>query len=453
MDHSQRSQAIKAFKRALHDHEAPLDPAKPADKALYVESLHLHRDAGICYDPIDKLAQNIDEADGTRVWLFTGNIGCGKSTELRRLRVELLAAEHSVLLIDAGQYVNINHPIQISDFLVSLVAAIAEAASEAVNDELLAKGYFERLRSYFTKTHIKVDELNIGNDVASLKLALQQDPDIKARLQQALVGHVATLQKDLEDYLATEVFPRLREGNAARKIVILVDSLERLRGTGGDGGQVFSSVLDMFSQYTDLLRVKDAQIVYSVAPYMIKLRQHLAGVFGNASVVHLTSLHIFKQRSRELDTEVGLPGVREIVRRRYPDYARLIPDAALDKVIEYSGGDLRDLFRLLLLVLSVLENAETVDAAVNYAIQQMRRDMTWIPRDQIERLRRISRTKAPAFEDAAERDGLVQDLELKRVLMYRNGDDWIDIHPLLRELVDAPPSEPASTPPGGDATA
>ena len=45
-----------------------------------------------------------------------------------------------------------------------------------------------------------------------------------------------------------------------------------------------------------------------------------------------------------------------------------------------------------------------------------------------------------AAEFVADRDALVHDLETKRVLMYRNGEDWYDVHPLLRDQVDPPPA-------------
>lgn len=443
MDAQARKQAIKAFRQALQAHEEPLDPADPADKPLYVESLHLLKTDGVTLDPVVHLADEIDAADGTRVWLFTGNIGCGKSTELRRLRQKLKAQGHSCLLIDARDYININQPIQIGDFLVSLVAGIAEAAGRELNDQgLLDRTYWERFWSYLTKTRINVEEFNVGDDKASLKLALKQDPEIKERLQRALAGHVATLQRELEAFLADTVFPRLREGNAGRKIVLLVDSLERLRGDK-DGAKVFSSVLDMFGDYAEMLRIKDAQVVYSVAPYMLKLRPHLAAQYGNAAVVHLTSLHIFENRSETLDTEGGVKNAVEIVRRRYPDYVALLSDDVMQQVIEYSGGDLRDLFRLLNLLLSVLDKADNEAAAFNYAKEQMRRDMTWITGEELARLRKVAQTKNATLETAAEREAFVQDLELKRVLMYRNGEDWCDVHPLLRDLIESAPDDGA----------
>ncbi len=439
MTPEQLKKAVRAFSRALLDHEQPLDPAIPDEKALYVEDIHQHKSHGVNLNPVEQLAEEIDEAAGTRVWLFTGNIGCGKSTELRQLRKLLKQQGHAVLLFDLDDYLNINQPVQIGDFLISLTGGIAESAADAVGEKTLTDlGYWQRLWNFLIKTQVELTEINIGDDKAGLKLALKNDPVIKSRLQSALAGHVASLHRELSDYLASSVFSRVREGNQHRKIVILVDSLEKMRGIGGDGAKVFSSVLDMFSEFHDLLRFENTQIVYSVAPYMLKLRPQLGALYGNASIVHLTSLHIFKKRSQSLDDQGGMPGVREIVRRRYPDYAALIPDPVLDRVIEYSGGDLRDLFRLLRLVLSVLDKAESVEAAFEYAKAQMRRDMTWLSVEELARLRTVHNTHDPVLIQDKDRDLLVQDLELKRVLMYRNGEDWYDIHPLLREKVMAP---------------
>lgn len=439
MDKHERKQAIKAFRQALRAHdEQPLDPADPIDKNLYVESLHLYKCDGVTFDPIVQLSDEIDEAEGTRVWLFTGNIGCGKSTELRRLRQELKNAGHSCLLVDALQYINIDQPIQIGDFLVSFVAGIANAAGRELDDSLLHQNYWERLWNFLLRTKVNVEKLNLGDDKVGLELALKSDPAVKTMLQEALAGHVASLQRELTDFLVNEIFARLREGNANRKIVILLDSLERLRGDK-DGKRVFTSVLDMFNDYAEMLHIEGAQTVYSVAPYMLKLRPQLAARYGNAAVIHLTSLHIFMNRSQMPDTEGGVKQVREIVARRYPDYAKLLPDSLLNRVIEYSGGDLRDLFRLLNLVLSVLDKAESEDAALAYAKGQYQRDTTWLVSEERARLLRVSQTKEPVLDTEADRDAFVQDLELKRVLMYRNGKDWCDIHPMLRDLI-----EPAS---------
>lgn len=442
----EKKQQVRDFSRALLSFEEPLDPSEAADAVLYVKNLHEQKSYGVCLNPVDQLAEEIDHAEGTRIWLFTGNIGCGKSTELRRLRQLLVEQHHAVLLFDLDDYLNINQPIEIGDFLVSLTGGIAESAAAVVGEKtLLDFGYWERIWNFLGKTKVELPELDLGVGAAGLKLVLKSDPVVKRRIQAALAGHVTHLHEELSAFLRDNVFTRLRAGHANRKIVILVDSLEKLRGNGSDGAKVFSSVVDMFSEYHDLLRLESAQIVYSVAPYMLKLRPQLGALYGNAAIIHLTSLHIFQKRSRDLDEKGGVPLVMEIIRRRYPDYASLIPDPVMKQIIEYSGGDLRDLFRLLRLVLSVLDKAENVEAAFEYARAQMRRDMTWLSEQSLERLRAVHATHAPLLRTDQDRDLLVQDLELKRVLLYRNGDDWYDIHPLLRDLIEAPPRADAGT--------
>ncbi len=439
MDQIERKRALRAFAKVLQN-ERPLDPGVAADRSLYVESLHVEAGSGVKVDPVDWLAEQIGYSDGSRVWLFTGNIGSGKSTELRRLRHLLVGQKHEVMLVDAADYLNLNQPIAISDFLVSLTAAIAEEAGRLLEDEQLGAGYWERFWGFLNRTNIDVSELNIGIDKASLKLALKQDPIIKERLQQALSGHVSSLRRELEEFLAP-VIERLRARlkGVDTKVVLILDSLERLRGEGKAGDSVFSSVLRMFTQYSDMLRIEGVQVVYSVAPYLIKLAPQLAGTFGNGVLYHLTSAHIFKNRSRELDP-TGLAALREIISRRYPDWPVLLSSELLDQAIAYSGGDLRDLFRLLSILMSVLEHADAPEAALAYAVEQMRRDMTWITQDHIQRLRELAQSKEPVLKDEKDRDNLVHDLETKRVLMYRNGRDWYDIHPLLREFIDQAPA-------------
>jgi hypothetical protein len=89
-------------------------------------------------------------------------------------------------------------------------------------------------------------------------------------------------------------------------------------------------------------------------------------------------------------------------------------------------------------VLLELEFSDNVGAVLSFALEQVRRDMTWVTAPQLSRLRYLAQTKEPRLDNDEDRDALVHDLETKRVLMYRNGSDWFDVHPLLRSLLEAP---------------
>jgi len=448
MTPAERSDALQAFSKALQDR--PLDPALTADRNLYVKELHVQKLDGLSIDPVTRLARQIERAEGSRVWMFTGNIGSGKSTELLRLRQDLLAKGCIVFLADAAEYINLNQKIEIGDFLISITAAFAEQAGDYLGEDQIKAGYWERIRNFLTRTDVEFKEISAGAGAefagpvklslkGDLKAALRQDPVVKQLLQKHLRGHLATLADDLEAYRG-EILARLRaKAGPGAKVVMLLDSLERLRGSGDAGDEVFSSVKGLFTQYPDMLRLHDMQVVYSVAPYLIKLAPQLGGLFGAGTLCHLTTAHVFKSRTRDLDAEGGVRVIRDIITRRYPAWEELLPGSALDRLIENSGGDLRDLFRLLSIVLLELEFSDKVDAVLPYALEQVRRDMTWVTAPQLARLRHLAAAKEPRLEDDADRDALVHDLETKRVLMYRNGSDWFDVHPLLRSLLETPP--------------
>ncbi len=445
----ERKKNLQGFSKVLQDR--PLDPALEADRALYVAELHISQHDGLRIDSVARLAAQIERAEGSRVWLFTGNIGSGKSTELRRLRQELTAARCVVFLADAADCINLNQKLEIGDFLVSLSAAFAEQAGKYLGSNQVESGYWERIGNFLNNTVVEVREAALGGSIEAglpgvgkfsfkgdLKTALIQDPVVKQRVQAHLRGHLSSLAKDLEDYRAG-ILDQIREkAGAGVKVVMLLDSLERLRGGGDADDDVFSSVRTLFSQYHDMLRLAELQIVYSVAPYLIKLAPQLAGIFGAGTLCHLTTAHVFRARSRQLDSDGGVAIIREIIARRFPPWQTLLPSEALDRIIEASGGDLRDLFRLLSIVLLELEFSTDVDAVLRHALEQIRRDMTWIVQSHLERLRYLALDKKPRLESEADMDALVHDLETKRVLMYRNGDDWYDVHPLLRDQVDPP---------------
>ncbi|EFX61380.1 hypothetical protein DAPPUDRAFT_339890 [Daphnia pulex] len=98
------SQELLTFRKSLDDR--PLDSAIAGDRELYVQDLHLQQD-GI--DPIRLLADQIhcDQLLVDKVgasYLFTGQRGTGKTTELNRLRQILISKGAHVYSVDLAEY-------------------------------------------------------------------------------------------------------------------------------------------------------------------------------------------------------------------------------------------------------------------------------------------------------------------------------------------------------------
>lgn len=444
MKNQARIQALTEFASALKDR--PLDPSKPEEAKFYVPDLHIHVDAqGHEKDPIAKLARKIDRAEGGQVWLFTGNIGSGKSTELRRLRGLLNKQKHVPLLADASDFINLHQEIQISDFLISVSAAFATEAGKRLGQDQIEATYWERLRNLLMSTQISMPEVSanlalpgLGEGV-DLKAAIKVDPVFKQRLQQHLQAHLSTLRAEVEK-LMEDIVQKLHDHYGEDcKIVLLFDSLERLRGSGEAADKVFTSLRQMCTQFHDMLRLPGIQVVYSIPLYLVRLEPQLYSLFGDAAFCSLTSAHIFLKRSRDLDP-AGQRVIFEIITARYPGWRDYLPEAQMNRLIEASGGDLRDLFRFLSGVLLELEDSDDAEAAVDYVLAQVARTLTWITEDNLKRLQSVSETKALPRGSQEDMDALVRDLETKRVLMYLNGDEWYDVHPLLRKYIDSAPA-------------
>ena len=420
---------LKTLYNALMDRV--LEPGDP----VYVAQVN---HSGVA-DAIEEIATEIDWQDGGGVCLFTGQRGTGKSTELKRLKRRLEDLGAVVFYVDLSEFMLLTKEVEISDFLVSVAGAMSEQLQARYGGSPGDNSYWNRLTA-FLQTKVEFKELGLKLPGFDIKAALKSDPDFKARVQQAARGHVAQLVKDAHGFLGESVnYVRQQEGDANRKVVLLIDSVERIRGVGSDAMAVYESVRNLFFGHAEHLKVPLLHIVYTIPPYLSVLASGAGTLMGGAVARRLVSTHIFKDRSRDADEE-GLKVLRLVIATRYPTWATLFDPAAIDKLAMSSGGDLREFFRLIRLCLpAVRDDAQlplTVDA-VKPAENAARNEMLPIPADHLTWLKRITLSHDTCLDKDADLPTLAHFLDNRLVLNYRNGSDWYDVHPLLREVVDS----------------
>ena len=420
---------LKTLYNALMDRV--LEPGDP----VYVAQVN---HSGVA-DAIEEIATEIDWQDGGGVCLFTGQRGTGKSTELKRLKLRLEDLGAVVFYVDLSEFMLLTKEVEISDFLVSVAGAMSEQLEARYGGSPGDNSYWNRLTA-FLQTKVEFKELGLKLPGFDIKAALKSDPDFKARVQQAARGHVAQLVKDAHGFLGESVnYVRQQEGDANRKVVLLIDSVERIRGVGSDAMAVYESVRNLFFGHAEHLKVPLLHVVYTIPPYLSVLASGAGTLMGGAVARRLVSTHIFKDRSRDADEE-GLKVLRLVIATRYPNWAKLFVPAAIDKLAMSSGGDLREFFRLIRLCLpAVRDDAQlplTVDA-VKPAENAARNEMLPIPADHLTWLKRITLSHDTCLDKDADLPTLAHFLDNRLVLNYRNGSDWYDVHPLLREVVDS----------------
>lgn len=422
---------LKNFHAQLADR--PLDPTDPC----YVRYLGTADGAG---DPIAEIATRIDWSEAASVNLLSGQRGSGKSTELRRLKKLLEDSGCVVFLRDMGDYMSLTTTIEITDFLLSLMLGLSEAYEDKYRKNPANRGYGERLLT-FLKSEIRLDEISLeggGESKVGVKASLKEDPDSKKRLQEHCKGHVARLVRQAHDF-ATEVVEEVRknECDANKKVVFLVDSIEQIRGIGANAAEVHRSVENLFSMHADSLHLPLLHVVYTIPPYLVPLTPGIGRHLGGNIVYQLPSIHVFN-RDGNPDRH-GLDIIHRIIGCRFAGWRKIFTPEQLDRMALATGGDLRNLFRLIgnTLIKTAGRGVPVDDEIITEAENHLRREMLPIAEDDRAWLKKIAASKQSGLQSVAELPRLARFFDTSMVLNYRNGDDWYDVHPLLKDNLDS----------------
>lgn len=419
---------LGAFYRNLVD--VPLDPASDS---RYVP---LYGDVpdSLGEDPVDVLARAIQWLPGESSQLVSGFRGTGKSTELRRLRNRLREAGYFVVLLDMEHYVNMSTPIDVSDFLIALAGAAGEALAgpDFLGVDEAKEGYWARFSKFVTEAKISISDAS----AAGVKVNLRNDPSFRQEVQARMAGHVGALFRNVSGFFdACLKKLKAKHGDGA-ELVVIVDSLDHVRGTSSNDGEVQASVENLFAAHAERLRIPNIHVIYTV-PVYLKVQQPTIGArYGAGQVPIFPAVKIRHEASGEVHVE-GIAALRRVVAKR-GDVQRVFGgDELLDQLIVASGGQLRDLTRL---VRSVLQRAQSlpVDAyTVAETLDHARAEMVPIPDDDARWLARIAVDHAAPLGDSESAQRFAWCFRRDVLVGYGGDRGEVDVHPLVKDHVMA----------------
>ncbi|MEZ4409489.1 MAG: AAA family ATPase [Polyangiales bacterium] len=423
---------LREFFRAVSDR--PLEPNDPRYVSIYASS------GGD--DPVELLARAIEWTPGESVQLLSGFRGTGKSTELRRLQARLTASGYKVVLCDIEDYLNLSTRVDVSDFLMALAGAFGDAivAAGHLRSHPMSESYWQRFSAFMTRTRVEFTELSggtkLGEISAGLKANLKNDPTFRQRLQERMAGHLGALVTDVRDYITECVQQIKKEHGDLTEVVLLLDSMEHIRGTSVTANEVQSSVETLFAAQSDKLHIPHLHVVYTVPPYLKVRYPNLSALYEPGGVQVLPAIKV-KQKHDGSDCAAGVTSMRAVVEKR-GDWGRLLgSEARLKHLIESSGGHLRDLLRILAEIVRRADSLPVSDHAVESAVNQIKNDALPIAEQDAVWLARIANTNRASLAVASRLPDLARFLDTHLVLCYRNGDEWYDVHPLIRDEVEA----------------
>ena len=431
-------QQLRQFRAALVETDLALTPTD----ARYVPGLHGKPEE----DVISALFEEIltRPALDSQLSYFTGQRGTGKSTELRRLEEMLLAEQSQVIRFDSLDFITETEKVTVESILLLVTAGLAAWADENYREDFLHATAWTRFSAWLT-TDVDLTEVS----AQGLKLKLKEQQVSVAQKIRNLSTPLEWTKK-VQDF-AGEIVVFVRQRTHRDRVVVIVDSLERLRGvSGADQDSMFQHVVTTFAGDFDRLRIPNASVVYSVPPYLALM----ADVRNFVTCFALASVRVYAKpvangsptENRRKPRPEGLEKMRSLIERRYPDWGQVLDASALNILAQASGGDLRHFMQRL--VSGVVGKAQfALDRLPLQATDPVVQQVVDENRGETERL--TVKSEWPLLADialthnaiAADRGDSLRTLarlfDTRVILNYRNGAEWFDIHPLLWPLIDS----------------
>jgi hypothetical protein len=337
-----------------------------SDRRYYINFTPARSSKHTTVSLIDELYRTITLSDDQSHQLFTGHIGCGKSTELRKLQNDLEQVGFHVVYLDSTEDL-VMTDVDISDVLLTIARQVSKSLKDTdINLELT--GFQRILQKAWNVLQSEVALVGEGmipgvvevsfksqettNDgLAKLSTILRNIPSARSRLRQYLEPQTDNLITLLNQELL-EPTNKALQAQGKQGLVVIVDSLDRVENTKERNQAEY-----LFVTRGEKLRQFHCHVVYTL-PLVLTFSNSIGPLrdrFGSDPKV----LPMVRIQSRTgVLYEDGIALLRQmILARAFPDlpheqrlqYLTEVFDVSetCDRLCTISGGHIRSLLVLL----------------------------------------------------------------------------------------------------------
>jgi hypothetical protein len=402
-------------------------------------------------DPADPVALILDDIELSQVEslnFISGFRGCGKSTELTRLESTLKQSGFFVTKANALDYLLPSEPVEIADFLIVLAGAFSDALEREFKIDPAKETYWARFVHWLGTTGVTIDgfDLRGGSSSASvgmnLKVALREMPSFRQALREKMQARIGELRAEVHKFFQYGLRLVREKYKADWNPVFIFDQFEQLRDTLTTEGRVSESIATLIANHRADLRIPSFHMVFTLPPWLKFKLPDLA-----AKIRLLYNVKLWKNDPARTHVTVGRNIMRKVIERRFtPDglerffgkLSRTGSSPLIDAFIEASGGHFRDLIIMLREALLRTREMPTTKSIVEASIANMRSSFLPIPAEDAKWLQHIGKVRGDLLPDRtpASLQRMTFFLDTHCALLLRNGDEWYDVHPIIRAEVD-----------------
>ncbi|NJM73592.1 MAG: AAA family ATPase [Scytonema sp. RU_4_4] len=406
-------------------------------------------------DIISKLKQKMTyfKPDDPTCTLFTGHIGCGKSTELRRLQLELEADGFCVIYFESSEDLELTD-VDIADVLLAVARRVSQSLEKLNLEEPsrlkeLLQGAMRVLNADVTGVKLKVpnvgdfgvtsekEKFTLAFGIGEITTKAKSDATLRERLNQYLGPQKIKLLDAINKELLEPAIAKLKQ-QGRKGLVVIVDNLDRIDNRPKAWGRPQQEYL--FVDQGEYLTKLNCHVVYTM-PLSLKFSND----YGTLTQRFLEDPRVLPmvpvQWSDGSVHEEGMTLMQQMVlARAYPD---LRPDqrvsnitfvfdrkATLEHLCKMSGGHVRDLLRIMNTWIMEEMSLPLCRDTLDTVIRARRNEMVLpISDDEWELLRRVKETKKVSDDQ-----GYQKLIRSRFVFEYRDrGESWFDVNPILAE--------------------
>jgi hypothetical protein len=429
-----------------------LDVSKTEDQKYYID-LSSVRGGKVIEELKRTIARLSPELPTSQ--LFTGHVGCGKSTELLRLKMELEKEGFHVIFFESSRNLDMGD-IDVTDILLE-IARYVSAEMEKMTIKLQPQG-FKALLQGVADVLKNIDvaaeanlpgmelsastegEFSLSVGIGKITAKTKDAPNLRSQLRQYLEPRTNMILAAINQELLDPANQQLKQ-LGKKGLVVIIDNLDRVHSSLSPTGRPQPEYL--FIDRGEQLNKLKCHVVYTLPLGLIFSNE--LGQLINRFSVEPKVLPMVPVQFRDGETcEPGLSLLRQaVLARAFPDLTDterlgLVTEVfdnltTLDRMCRASGGHLRQLMVLLRSCLEKQDPPLTKETLERVITQRRHQQTRAIDQEEWDLLRQVAKNHSVTGES-----GYQTLLRSMFVFEYRyqdmfQDDVWFDINPILKE--------------------
>ena len=395
---------------------------------------------------------DILEDESSKTILVHGHRGCGKSTEINKL-VDDFDPRWLVIRVQSMELLPVAGNEAADVLLAASISLINTAKHEGLS---MGDAYLKGVFDYFAETtrtettdRAANNEIGGGFDAAGgllgqligIKAKLESSLKFGSRSEESTIVHIHRSKGQLAAAfralcLAMEEAWKEKNGDDPQaRVILIIEELDKLG---------LADAHQIFVREPQLLGAVPIRTIFTI-PVFTFHSPDARSILSNFD--HDLALPMIKTRERDgTSCEKGKQVLRTLIRKRA--CAGVLPDDAMECLIERTGGVLRDVFQAIQIALTfrdVKSSGVIGSTEINLALERMVTDIGLqisypldegkSPEPLQRKLADIARKQDSGIAQRAQPDKDLQILLMSGALIEHNGIGWLGVHPLARDYL------------------